>query len=151
MFASTIKKVHFFSHSMLSCSLAISGEARVFGDTFVFILLNVVLYSELSHQFEGWCILRQRGSLHSARMQKLLGTFLHIMQPAPLFFFFLGGCRAAAQFRNIRQEQMKRTCLLVGGKCQLLHIHQQRHCLFSLEVIASFSPLILSHCGESSK
>lgn len=35
---------------------------------------------------------------------------------------------------------MKRTCLLVGGKCQLPHIHQQHHCLFSLEVIASFSP-----------
>lgn len=68
------------------------------------------------------------------------------------FFSFLEGCRAALQFRNIRQEQMTRTCLFVGGKCQPPHIHQQRHCLFSLEVIASPpSPLILSHCGESSK
>lgn len=39
---------------------------------------------------------------------------------------------------------MKRTCLLVGGKCQLLHIHQQSYCLFSPEVIASVFPLILS-------
>lgn len=145
-FAPAIKQILFSSHWLFCCSLPISGEAPGLRNAFVFILLNVALYSVLSHYFGVWCILRQRSSPHSVRRQKILGKFLRIMQQAFFFLFcffffsFFEGCRAAVQFRNIRQEQMKRTCLLVGGKCQLLHIHQKCHCLFSLEVIASFSP-----------
>lgn len=88
-----------------------------------------------------------KGALHTlCAGRKLLGTFLHIMQQAFFLllcfvsFFFLEGCRAAAQLHNIRQEQMKTTGLLVGGKCQLQCIHLRCHCLLSLEVIASFPP-----------
>lgn len=129
---------------MFCCSCPISGEAPGYGNTFVFVLLNVVLYSKLPHWLEGLCILRQKSSLCNVCRQTLLGTILHIMQKA--FFFFLpGGCRAA-QFRNIRQEQMKRTCLLVGGKCQL---HSPATPLFVFTGGNSIIfPLILSHCEE---
>lgn len=43
---------------------------------------------------------------------------------ASLLFFppLWVGCGAAAQFGNIRQEQMMRACLPLGVKCQLPHI-----------------------------
>lgn len=48
IFASAVKQTPFSFHCMFYCSLPISGKVPGLGNTFVFILLNVVLYSELS-------------------------------------------------------------------------------------------------------
>lgn len=136
--------IFFSSHCMFCCSPPISAEAPVFRGHICFY------FAECSSLFRAvtpvWGLVHPQTKELPTQCAHA-ETAWHIPShyaAAFLFsfsFFFREGCRAAAaQFRNIRQEQMKRTCLLVGGKCQLLHIHQQRHCLFSLEVIASFSP-----------
>ena len=80
-FASAIKHTPLSSHCMFCYSLPISEEVPGLGNTFVFILLNLVLYPELSHWCEGWHLLRQRSSPHVlCTGRKPLGTFLHIMQ-----------------------------------------------------------------------
>lgn len=123
-------------------------EKRQVWGTHLFLFCWMWLCIQCCHTILASCASLDKGALHTvcAGRNCLANSFALCSRPFFFFFFcffffsFFEGCRAAVQFRNIRQEQMKRTCLLVGGKCQLLHIHQKCHCLFSLEVIASFSP-----------
>lgn len=113
--------------------VVVSGEVPdLWKHLFVFCWMSF-LCSVLSCWFEDCRILRQKNSTHTVHKKKLLGTFLHIMQHA---FSFPQGCRAAI----LDNDKWREHASLVGGKCQLLQIHQQHHCLFSLEVIASLSP-----------
>lgn len=70
-------------------------KRQIPGNTFVLTLLNVLLYSELSDQFEGCCILAQK-ELSTRKAESAWHIPWHRVF---LYLFVWEGCRPALQFR----------------------------------------------------